>query len=53
MIEIKVNNVSFYKGCHLFKALTIFKNLEHQGQVPTASGDKPVMIRWNNVLKNL
>ena len=53
MIEIKIGNVSFYKGCQLFKALAIFKNLERQGQSPSASGDDNAMVRWANILANL
>lgn len=53
MIEIKIGNVAFYKGCHLFKALTVFKRLEHMGQEPTANGDDKVMVRWSIILANL
>lgn len=53
MIEIKVGEATFYKGCHMFRALTVFKNLERLGQEPTANGDPKAMIRWQCVIQNL
>lgn len=53
MIEIKVGNVTFYKGCQMFTALSLYKNLEKQGQKPVATGDPKAEIRWAIILQNL